>query len=429
MKRLLSLLSICLLLAGCADRETEKEQLNPYRPIAGLTIPRQGTSGEEVAIQGHGFAADCRISLQLNGATSSTEVQVTHADENSVRITVPKTLRTGFYAVILQQNGATTRIGGINILGDKYEQGDFEIYVLAGEQLEVYPASVSKQVIADTPLPDSGTKDLDFSGYVEALPDGMLYYASFGAYDVDGWIKELYDIGAYNMLTGERTTPRQIEDFFAIGQIDGKFHLLKTDIKDNRIYTLVEWSASEEREIQKFDFTAFGSVRILASDQRFVYYPAERVLLVYGKMSQGESTAQSTFTLDLQTGEVFRTGNNANYRYTYAVAEDRLYCFATQLDGNDAVGTKVLRIDDVRRWSIGGEGAEELLSVSGTGFERPVYSPVTGMIYGVNVSNDNDSFETLLTFDPRTNRFAEKKWIKPGIAGLFYAPQPPSDTK
>ena len=419
MKRLLSLLSICLLLAGCDDKETEKEQLNPYRPIAELTIPRQGTAGEEVAIQGRGFAADCRISLQLNGAPSSTEVQVVHADENSVRITVPETLQTGFYVVILQQNGATTRIGGINISSDRYEPGDFEIYVLAGEQLEVYPASVSKQVIADTPLPDSGTKDLDFSGYVEALPDGMLYYASHGVYVVDGWIKELYDIGAYNMLTGVRTTPRQIEDFFAMGQIDGKFHLLKTNIKENRIYTLVEWSASDEQEIRKFDFTAFGSTRILVPDQRFVYYPAEQVLLVYGNMGQGESMAQSTFTLDLLTGEVFRTGNNANYRYAYAVAEDRLYCFATQLDDGDAVGTKVLRIDDVRRWSIGGEGAVELLSVSGTGFDCPVYSPKTGMIYGVN---DSESFETLLTFDPLTNHFAEKKWIKPGIAGLFYAP-------
>ncbi len=419
MKRLLSLLSICLLLAGCDDKETEKEQLNPYRPIAELTIPRQGTAGEEVAIQGRGFAADCRISLQLNGATSSTEVQVAHADENSVRITVPETLQTGFYVVILQQNGATTRIGGINISSDRYEPGDFEIYVLAGEQLEVYPASVSKQVIADTPLPDSGTKDLDFSGYVEALPDGMLYYASHGVYVVDGWIKELYDIGAYNMLTGVRTTPRQIEDFFAMGQIDGKFHLLKTDIKENRIYTLVEWSASDEQEIRKFDFTAFGSTRILVPDQRFVYYPAEQVLLVYGNMGQGESMAQSTFTLDLLTGEVFRTGNNANYRYAYAVAEDRLYCFATQLDDGDAIGTKVLRIDDVRRWSIGSEGAVELLSVSGTGFDCPVYSPKTGMIYGVN---DSESFETLLTFDPLTNHFAEKKWIKPGIAGLFYAP-------
>lgn len=427
MKRLLSsLLSVCLLLAGCADKETEKEQLNPYRPIAELTIPRQGTVGEEVAIQGHGFAADCRISLQLNGATSATEVQVVHADENSVRIAVPDTLQTGFYAVILQQNDATTRIGGINISGDSYESGDFEIYVLAGERLEVYPASVSKQIIADEPLPDSGTKDLDFSGYVEALPDGMLYYASHGVYVVDGWIKELYDIGAYNMLTGDRTTPRQIEDFFAMGQIDGKFHLLKTDIKENRIYTLVEWSASDEREIRKFDFTAFGSVRILVPDQRFVYYPAEQVLLVYGNMGQGESMAQSTFTLDLLTGEVFRTGNNADYRYAYAVAEDRLYCFATQLDDGDAVGTKVLRIDDVRRWSIGGEGAVELLSVSGTGFDCPVYSPKTGMIYGVN---DSESFETLLTFDPRTNRFAEKKWIKPGIAGLFMPPQLSSNTK
>ena len=87
-----------------------------------------------------------------------------------------------------------------------------------------------------------------------------------------------------------------------MGQIDGKFHLLKTDIKENRIYTLVEWSASGEREVRTFDFSAFGSARILVPDQRFVYYPAERVLLVYGNMGQGDSMAQSTFTLDLQTG-------------------------------------------------------------------------------------------------------------------------------
>ena len=136
--------------------------------------------------------------------------------------------------------------------------------------------------------------------------------------------------------------------------------------------------------------------------------------------------AQSTFTLDLQTGEVFRTGNDANYQYAYAVAEDRLYCFATQLDDGDVVGTKVLRIDDVRRWSLDGEGATELLSVSGTGFDLPVYSSETGMIYGVN---DQESFGTLLTFDPRTNSIAGKKWINPGIAGLFYAPQPSAGTE
>lgn len=426
MKRLLSLLSVCLLLAGCADEKTETESSNPYLPIAGLSIPRQATAGTEVAFEGRGFAADCRIFLQLNGETASTEVRVVHADEVSVRVAFPATLPTGFYAVILEQDGVRTRIGGINVSGDRYEADDFEIWVLAGERLEVYPASVSKQVIAEEPLPDSGTKDLDFSGYVEALPDGMLYYASYGVYVVDGWIRELHNIGAYNMLTGERMAPRLIDDFFAMGQIDGKFHLLKTDIRTNRIYTLCEWSEEGEREVATFDFSAFGSARILVPDQRFVCYPAERVLLVYGNMGTGESMAQSTFTLDLRTGEVFRTGNDANYRYAYAVAEEQLYCFAVQLEDGDVVGTKILRIDDVRRWSLGGEGAEELLFVPGTGFDLPVYSPKTGLFYGVN---DPENPEAVLTFDPRTNTLAGKKWINPGIAGLFYAPQFSGATK
>lgn len=420
MKRLLLILGVFLLLAACAESETEKKTDNPYRPIADLSIPRQGLVGEEVTMTGRGFTADCRIFLQLNGESTTTEAPVTHADATSLCFTVPPGLGTGFYAVILARNGVMTRIGGINLSGDKYEAGDFEIYVLAGEKLEVYPASVSKQVIAPEPLPDSGTKDLDFSGYVEALPDGMIYYASYGVYVVDGWIRELHDLGAYDRRTGGRMTPRRVENFFAMGQIDGKFHLLKTDIKENRIYTLVEWTEAGEKEVRTFDFSAFGSARILVPDMRFVYYAAERVLLVYGNMGQGDSMAQSTFTLDLQTGEVFRTGNSADYRYMYAVADDELYCFATQLDDGDAVATKILRITDVRRWSMGGAGAEELLSVAGTGFDAPVYSSRTGLIYGVN---DMESFGTLLTFDPRTNSIAGKKWINPGIAGFFYAPE------
>ncbi len=425
MKRLFTFLCIVLLAAGC-DKETVKtEEPNPYKPITGLSIPREALIGEEVTFGGRGFARDCRIELQLNGAEERTALTVVSVDEASVRLEVPRTIRTGFYAVVLTQGGKSTRIGGINIAGDYYETGDFEIYVLSDEKLQVYPASVSKQVIDITPLPGSGTKVLDNSGYVEAMPDGWLYYTSFGTYVIDGWIKERRSLGAYNMLTGKSISPRDIDDLFTIGRVGEDFCIMTMD-SEYRIYTLSKWTPAGKEDIKTFDFSVHGSARILVPDQKFVYYPEENVILIYGNMGTGESMAQSTFTLDIATGEAIRTGNDANHRYCYAVAGEDLYCFATKLDDGDVVETKILHIDNVREWSVGGTGATLVTTLPGSGFMSPVYSPLTGKIYGADSSS---SFDVVMTFDPQTGTVEGKKWIKPGIAGMFYASAPENETE
>ncbi len=432
MKRLFAFVCVCLLAAGCAEKLVETESVNPYRPIAALSIPRLALSGEEVSISGRGFAADCSIALQLNGATETTEVTVLDINENSVRIAIPKTLSTGFYAVILTQGGKSTRIGGINLAGDVYEAGDFEIYVLSDEKLQVYPASVSKQVIGALPLPDSGTKALDNSGFVEAMPDGWLYYTSFGTYVVDGWIKERRSLGAYNMQTSERIAPRDMDELFAIGRVGNDFCIMTVEVtkvestgeKKYSTYTLSKWTPAAKEDIQTFDFSPYGSARILVPDMRFVYYPKEKVILLYGNMGTGDSMAQSTFTLDVATGEVIRTGNDATHRYCYAVAGDALYCFATKLDDGDVVETKVLLIDNVRDWSVGGSGATLVTTVPASAFLSPVYSPLTGKIYGADSSAP---FGKVMTFDIQTGTVEGKKWINPGIAGMFYAAAPANE--
>ena len=425
-----------LLLAGCSDSQQPGDDTNPYLPIAGLTIPRQGNAGEKVVLHGRGFTADNRIFLQRNGETEMTEAEVVHIDGTSLHFIVPDELHTGFYAVVLCRGEKMTRIGGINVLADSYEPGDFEIYVLAGEAMEVYPASVSKQVIAGTPLPDSRVKDLEYSGYVEATPDGMLYSLSYQMDIVDGWLKDVYRLSAYDMQTGRRMAPRQLEtsrslnNFFAIGQIDGRFHLLQDD-SEHRIYTLTEWSEESQRVVQTFDFSAYGSAYIISRSHKCIYYPAERVLLLCGNMGTGEDMVQSSFALDLETGYVYRTGNDANYRYSYEVADGLLYCFATELDrsedtDNYIIGTRVLLVDNVRDWTMGKSGATELAFISGVGFEAPVYSPVTGKIYGLD---DVEEPGMLLTFDPQTGTFDGKKWINPGVGGIFYAPAPEDETE
>ncbi len=420
MKRLFTWFFVCLLAAGCAEERIETETDNPYRPIANLSIPRQAMVGGEITIAGEGFAGDCRISLQMNGEAEAVEVTVLGVDETSVRIAIPETLSTGFYAVILTQGGVSTRIGGINLAGESYEADDFEIYVLADEALQVYPASVSKQVMGEYPLPDSGTKVLDNSGFVEAMPDGWLYYTSFGTYVIDGWIKERRSLGAYNMLTAERIAPRDIDDLFAIGRVGDDFCIMTVD-SDYRIYTLSKWTPAGKTDIQTFDFSLYGSARILVPDQRFVYYPEENVILVYGNMGTGDSMAQSTFTLDVATGEVIRTGNDASHRYCYAVAGDELYCFATKFEDGDVVEAKILRIENVREWSVGGTGAVLVTTLPGSGFMSPVYSPLTGRVYGTDSSS---SFDTVITFDPQSGAIEGRKWISPGIAGMFYSAAP-----
>ncbi len=435
MKRLLWLLSAALLLAGCAEESTRTEESNPYLPIAGLSIPREAAAGVEITISGVGFAEDCRIALQLNGSSEIIPATVISADNTHVTFSTPTKAEAGFYAIILTQDGKTTRIGGINITASSYDWGDFEIYVLAGQNLDVHAASVSKQIYEAEALPDSRTKHLEQSGYVEAMADGRLYFASNGLEYTDGWLLERRGLGCYNMITGKRSTPEYVDDLFAIGQVDGEFCTLRHYIPKpwetttTSTYTL-QWHDSGKSMTFDFAVSGIGATKINSRDMRFVHHPDENVILLCGALS-GDVQDEVSLVIDLEDQSVYRTGNNPDHRYAYIMVGHELYCFASEYtpisfdatgdgSGGEIVGLKVLRITDVRNWRLGASisGAELVCTVPGVAISQPVYSPVTGLVYGAQMGQEG--IDLVMSFNPQSGKMEGRRWIMPGIGSMFY---------
>lgn len=414
MKQILSFL-IAFFCLACSENGKEEIFENPYIPVRNLEIPKHASQGDTIRITGQ-FEESYDVAVVRNGATDKIECSVLSVDAVSLWVVLPADCESGFYAVILSNNGEDFKVGGINISGGVYEDTDFELYVLRGATMDIHEASVSKQLISESALPESAVKDLDFSGYVVALPSGMLYYTSYGMYVVDGWIKEIHNIGAYNMQTKERITPISVDNLFVIGTINNEFYIIKSD-SEYKTYTLLKWTHLGEEVVTQFDFSALGGARILSLDQKFHYYAKENVILISGNMGKGDSMAQSAFAIDLDSGQIYQVGNNSNYRYAFVPAGEKLYCFATLLDDGDIVKSVVMEIQDVRNWSMAGSGATMVAELPGMAFDMPVYSPVNNMIYGVN---DAETFGAILTFNPETNSFEGKRWISPGVGGYFY---------
>ena len=406
-----------LLIIACSDSQEQLVDDNQYLPIKNLDIPKHASQGDTISIKGEGFDVDTKLGILRNASVVEYECKIVSVDERSVNIVLPSTCESGFYIVVLHADNNTHRIGGINILGGLYEESDFELYVLKGAMMEIYPASMSKQLVALNPVPNSSMKDLDFSGFVVALSNGMVYHTSYGVYVVDGWIKEIHNLSAYNIQTNQKYSPIAIQNLFVIGEIQDEFYIIKTDANYKQ-YDLIKWSGTTEELVRSFDFSMYGGARILSVDQKFQYFEKEQVILFSGNMGKGDSMEQVAFVLDMVSGQVYKVGNSPNYRYAFASTYDKLFCFATELDDGDVVKTVVMQIDDVRNWSMSGLGARQVAQLDGVAFDMPQFSPVSGMIYGVH---DAESFAAITTFNPITNSFESKRWIAPGVAGYFFA--------
>lgn len=85
----------------------------PDSPVSALVFPSGAvTAGDEVSIQGLGFAKDCEISLQ--SGSELLKMAVT-ASNSGVRFTVPGTLSAGTYPVVLKQDGGQWTLGEITV--------------------------------------------------------------------------------------------------------------------------------------------------------------------------------------------------------------------------------------------------------------------------------------------------------------------------
>lgn len=415
MRKLLLAGFAALLAIGCTEKKTTEEPLNPYLPIRDLVIPTLAITGEDITLQGRGFMADCGMEFQLNGETEKTEAQVVSVDEQSLVLTVPVSLKLGFYALVLTQNGKSTKIGGLNVKGDTFNESDFELYAVAGNKKEIYPVSISMQVQGKSPLKNSSTSIFGYEGYAVGTPDGKVYYAAF---DMGSGGKQIYDVGSYDSKTQTNQGAKRVDDFFAMGQIDGKFHILKT--ADRTTYTLVVWDNGTETVVRTFDFSPIGSQRILVLDSRFVYHAPTKTIVISGNMGSGDNVGQATVSLSLEAGTVTQNGGVSTMNYWAATTGTDLYCFAMKTNSDETYTTQVYHIENPQQWNVNGSGATLVATLTGMGFGCPIYSPVSGKIYGMN---DFDASDIVVTFDPATNSFESRKWVNPQLNYLVYIPQ------
>lgn len=406
-----------LLFAGCASTTETEVKDNPYRPIADLVIPREIATDEVVVLQGRGFAADCKLAFQLNGSVANgrIEAEVLEVTEQSLTFVTPTSLQLGFYSLVLTQHAKTTTIGGVNVKGSNYKDEDFEMYALAGTNYEIYPVCASKQMRGRKALPNSSASvPNNYSGYAVGTPDGKVYYAGF---DMVSGGKQLYKVGCYDSKTAQNMSPVVVEDFFAMGEVDGKFCILKSS--DRKSYMLVEWNAGVETLIRTFELTPSGGQRILVPDSRFVYHAATKTILLYGNMGSGDAVGQATFSLDMVSGAANQNGGNSSISFWYASVGEKLFGFGVKIV-NEVASTQVYRIDNPQEWNTNGSGATLVATLSGQGFVSPVYSPVTKMVYGLN---DYEAPTVLSTFNPETQTFEARRWVNPGVALMLYVPQ------
>lgn len=410
MKKYLFIFCLVAFLGACSDDNDKVLEKDPFLPVTGLDIPKKEFVETEVTIKGQGFMPDCEIWLQYNGG-ESTKMEVVSVTDAGVVFKVPL-MDAGFYVVILKQEGKEYRIGGINLLLYNLTEEDIEAYGVYGDiSADIRPVSISKKIVGQ---PIFKTREgYDFGGVVTT--PGKVYCS----YYTPEWISQpgkpsmtllKYNICVYDFATKELKTielEHQYE-YFAMGVIDGKLHLLLTS--DYSIYRLVELDDDgNETPVMDFDLTAISGKRMSEFDNKFEYDEAGNNILLTGQSLSGSDLQQFAWALNLTTGEVRSNGGDPTVHYFLVDCEGVFYCFARI--GDDVFDTPVLRLKTPWEWSYN-DASLKVGLLAGINFESPVYDPSKKVIYGVGED------ETVMTFDPAKNTIV-KKWVKSGMMRVF----------
>lgn len=98
----------------------EEGAVDPNAPVTSLMLPKGPvTAGEEVTIQGLGFAKNCEILLKVGEEWQKMEIIASNTD---VKFTLPANFATGVYPVKLKQDGGEWTIGEISVEAKAVEE-------------------------------------------------------------------------------------------------------------------------------------------------------------------------------------------------------------------------------------------------------------------------------------------------------------------
>lgn len=408
MKKWIILFAVALF-AGCSDDENKAGGADPFLPVSGLEIPTQQLAGGEITILGKGFDKECSIVLQLNGGEQFDTEIVEVATDRVVFRTAD--LQAGFYIVILKQNDKTYRIGGMNLYKEGLEPEDIEAYGVGSDNgLALYPVSVSKKTKGER-LVTIGAAEYDYYG---GLVIGQVYYYATYAIrwsDASGFLRSHreFNVGSYDFATGEqRLLFENIRGFVAMGNIDGKFCVIRSD---GDLYSLQQQQA-DDSFTELISCPAGGGELITVNDGIFVYDPVADAI-VMGVYDMSKDTQKIAWRLHLNDRELATIGGTSDILYHFVDCGGNIYATAERVLDQDAEESEayIFRLANPTDWQF--STVPLLNTFKNTSFSAPCYHSSKGVIYGM------DENETVVTYDVQKNQFVGGKWVNSGLYGLF----------
>lgn len=402
MKKLLLIFCLLAVFAACSEEEAKTEYIDPFLPVTDLQIPTRELTESEITLHGRGFEKDCKIRMQLQeGEIYETEIVAVVAD--SIVFRTPG-IPDGFYIILLDQNGKTYRIGGINLVIEGLSPEDYDAYGVVGdENSEVYRVSLKKRQKGELLFKMTG----EHTFYGGMVCDGMWYYATYRIeYDEYWQWKRFFRIMAYDLReeTNETMIP-DVEGFLAMGIIRGKMHIFR--YAEDGLMHLMEWTGSTFRDVLTFPNIVAGKLTVIV-DGIFLYDETRNAVVMAGQDMSGD-TRKFVWTFTMDNPQIREIGGESSIFFHLVECDGKIYAFGEKMRGENNSDTYVLCLDNPTDWLFSEETPEAVFW--DVGFSAPVYDKEKNVIYG---SDDG----TILTYDPKTKQLTGKKWIGSGIVSL-----------
>lgn len=411
MKKLWIIWCLLAVFTACSDDNNTTDDRNPFSPLTGLNIPVRVNVGTEVHIQGEGFAPDCEIWLQLNGG-DKIQATVIKVEKTGIVFTVAEA-SSGFYAVILVQGGKEYRIGGINLVANELSPELIEAYAVRGEMAPVvYPVSISEKTVGQ---PLFEMRPGYYFGSVVSAADGNVYYSGFDSrYDeTTHMVKMVYYIDYYDFHTGEkRNIPyERVNEFFAMGLIDGELHILCTSDEQN--FDLVKLAVDGQGTVVRTYNLGALAGRIWSEDLSFIH-DAGRGVIYLNAYLKGAVPEGKAYVLDLNTGEAKVIDGGAK-RFSTVMIEEEVYYFCRELtdEEQEIFTTTIFHPADPLNWGVNDVSAV-VATLDNVSFGLPFYNAEKHVFYGIGDE------EVVYTWDPATPTSKPSQWVKTGCEYLFH---------
>ena len=126
---------------------------NLTSPVSEVVVPTEATAGDQITVEGKGFAPDCKLSIV--GPTNEYELAITQRTDNSLTLHLPAMLKTTDYTLLLRQ-------------GEQWELGSIRINAKTG------PARLSKIVHIREESDGMKSSDTTTFMYTEGKLDALI---------------------------------------------------------------------------------------------------------------------------------------------------------------------------------------------------------------------------------------------------------------